>query len=65
MADKYYVGDECEVCGEVCGSRLCDGCKDETEILFRALCKENFNSDQLIYLSECLDGVYLTDYLKG
>ena len=64
MFERYYVGDECEICGEVCGSQLCDDCKTETEIQFKALCEE-FTTDQLLYLSECLDGVYLTEYLKG
>ena len=63
--DKYYVGDECEVCGEFCGSRLCDDCKTQAESDFRMLCLDHFNSDQLLWLSQCLDGVYLTDYLKG
>lgn len=62
--DRYYIDEECEVCGEMCGSRLCDDCKAETEILFKAICGDNFNSEQLLYLAQRLDGVYLTDYLR-
>ena len=63
--DRIYIDEECQVCGADCGSRLCDDCKSETDNLFKALCVDNFNSDQLIYLANRLDGVYLTDYLKG
>ena len=65
MDDRYYIDETCSVCDTECGSRLCDDCKAETEILFKALCLENFNSDQLLYLAMRLDGVYLTDFLKG
>ena len=65
MEERYYIDEECQVCGTDCGSRLCDDCKAETEILFKALCLDNFNSDQLLYLTTLLDGVYLNDYVKG
>jgi len=63
--DRYYIDEECQVCGKYVGSRLCDDCKTETVELFKALCRENFGSDQLLYLAVLLDGVYLTDFLKG
>lgn len=62
--DRVYIDVECSVCGTVCGSRLCDDCKAETEIMFKGLCCDNFNTDQLLYLSARIDGSYLTDYLK-
>ena len=62
---RRYTDEECQVCGQHVGSRLCDDCKEETEILFKALCLENFNPEQLLYLDGRLDGVYLTDFVKG
>lgn len=61
----FHIDEECEICGETCGRRLCDDCKAETEILFKALCGDNFSPEQLMYLESRLDGVYLTDFLRG
>ena len=65
MDDRYYIDETCSVCGTECGSRLCDDCKAETELLFKALCLENFNPDQLIYLDNRLEGLSMVNYVKG
>lgn len=65
MYERYYIDETCSVCETECGSRLCDDCKAETELLFKALCLENFNPDQLIYLDNRQEGLSLVNYVKG
>lgn len=61
MIERYYIDEECQMCGAESGTRLCDDCKEELRNqLFDFL--DGLIPEARDFLSGEVDGVWLSDW---
>ena len=59
----WYIDELCQVCGGDCGGRLCESCREATEWQVRQI-MGSFTREQVRHIANCIDGIYLEDYLR-